>query len=271
MEVKLAGSKSISCGACDSLIDLTQGIGGDLRHAMQDEPVKPLIALGSICTMQGKQWQVVGFQHRMGHEVEDEDERFGWQEYLLFNAKAGFIFLVDATDGWSIVKPATGAPTRLGSHAVSYLGNSYTRKYSYKAETTYVAGEFYWQVKRGQTTFNEDYASGKSLLSSEQAGKELIWSVGSKLDHTTVAMAFKIKDRDSDFKREDVTPFAAAGDSAGSIGVLSWIVILVVVLMLLLMLSRCSRSCDPQVENCSSSSRAGGSSYGGYSSGGGHK
>jgi endogenous inhibitor of DNA gyrase (YacG/DUF329 family) len=269
VDVKLSGSKSITCGACNSLIDLTQGTGGDLKHAEQDEPVKSLIALGSTGTLQGKQWQVVGFQHRMGHEIGDEDESFGWDEYLLFNAKAGFIFLVDATDGWSIVKPATGAPTKRGTSAVSYLGASYSLQYSYKAETTYVAGEFYWQVQRGQTSFNEDYASGKSLLSSEQAGKELTWSVGSKVDHTTVASAFKIKGRDGDFKRDDVAPFAASG--AGSIGVVGWIVILLVILVLLAMLSRCGRSCDPRVENCATGARTGGGSYGGYSSGGGHK
>lgn len=271
IDVKLAGSKSISCSACNSLIDLTHGIGGELRHAEQDEPVKPLIALGSVGTLQGKQWQVVGFQHRMGHEIGDEDESFGWGEYLLFNAKAGFLFIVDATDGWSIVKPATGAPAKRGSNAYAYLGANYNLQYSYKAETTYAAGEFYWQVQRGQTSFNEDYVSGKNLLSSELMGKELAWSVGSKVDHATIAMAFKIKDRRDDFKREDVTPFAATRIGPESVGVLGWIMILVLVVILLASLSRCSRNCDPQVENCAASGRSGGSSYGGYSSGGGHK
>ena len=272
IEVKLAGSRSITCGACNSLIDVSQGIAGELRHAQQDEPVKPLLAVGSTGTLQGKQWQIVGFQHRMGHEVGDEDESFGWDEYLLFNAKAGFIFLVDSTDGWSIVKPATGAPTQRGSNAQSYLGTNYTLQYSYKAETTYVAGEFYWQVARGQTTFNEDYANGKSLLSSELVGKELTWSVGSKVDHTTVSLAFKIKDRDADFRRADVTPLSGSGLGSGfggyNIGV--WVILVIFMLMIVISMSRCSRDCDPQVENCSSA-RSGGGSYGGFSSGGGHK
>jgi hypothetical protein len=43
--------------------------------------------------------------------------------------------------------------------------------------------------------------------------------------------------------------------------------------VIILLMSRCS-SCDPQVENCSSSAsgtRTSGGSYGGYSGGGGHK
>jgi hypothetical protein len=266
VEVKLAGSKSITCGACNSLIDITQDIGGELQHTEQDEPVKPLIPMGSIGTLQGKQWQIVGFQHRMGHEVGDEDESFGWDEYLLFNAKAGFIFLVDSTEGWSIVKPATGVPTQRGTNACAYLGTNYTKQYSYKAETTYVAGEFYWQVQRGQTTFNEDYASGKSLLSSEKGAGELVWSVGSKVDHATIATAFKIKGRDADFQRSDVTPLS----SGNSIGVIGWIVIVVAIIIVLSIFSSCSSDCDPAVQNCSSG-RSSGGSYGGFSSGGGHK
>jgi hypothetical protein len=270
VNVKLAGSKSISCPSCNSVIDLSQGIGGELRHALQDEPVRPLIALGSIGTLQGKQWQVVGFQHRLGHEVDDPDEHFGWDEYLLYNAQAGFIFLVDSTEGWSIVKPATGAPQQHTSRQYSYLGTTYTLQYAYKAETSYAAGEFYWQVQRGQVTYNEDFSGGRNVLSREQAAKEVTWSVGAKVDHTTIAVAFKLKHRAADFAREDVTPLS--GGSVASIGIVGWIVVLVVMVILFSSISRCSSNCNPQVENCSNYRTGGyGGSFGGYSSGGGHK
>jgi ribosomal protein S27E len=275
VSVKLETSKSITCGSCNSLIDLSQGIGGELSHAIQDEPVRPIIALGSVGTLQGKSWQVVGFQHRMGHEVGDggdEDESFGWSEYLLYNSKAGFQFLVDATDGWSLVKPTTGAPEAKTSRLVSYQGSTFTQAYAYKAETNYVAGEFYWRVERGQTTYNEDYASGKLVLSREQSagssGKEISWSIGSKLEASTVVSAFKLKGQEAKFERSDVSPVSSSGSSLGPVG---WIVVLVVIFIVFSMMSRCSRNCDPQYENCSSSARSSGGSYGGYSSGGGHK
>ncbi len=268
--IQLAGSKSITCPACHSLIDLSQGVGSELIQALQDEPVKPLIPLGSIGTMQGKKWQVVGFQHRLGREqgdADDDEESFGWEEYLLYNAKAGFVFLVDSTEGWSLVKPATGAPKQHGGRAYAYLGTTYSVQSAYKAETSYVAGEFYWQVKRGQTSYNQDCASGSSLLSSEQVGSEVTWSVGNKLEHSTVATAFNLKERVGDFKRSAESPFASEG-----VGVIGWIVILFFVLIFLFAITRNTRSCDPQYENCASSgARGGGSSYGGYSSGGGHK
>jgi hypothetical protein len=211
--VNLADSKSITCGHCHSIIDLSQGIGGELKHAEQDEPVRLLIALGSVGTLQGAKWQVVGFQHRMGQEPGD-DEQFGWSEYLLYNRKRGFSFLVDAEDGWSMVAPTTGAPSMTESGKIArYLGKNYQQQYAYDAETTYVAGEFYWQVERGQKTFNRDFASstGRGILSMEQTPKEVTWSVGSKIDSALVAKAFKLEGQSDLFKREDAAPLASAG------------------------------------------------------------
>ncbi len=267
LTVQLAASKSLTCASCNSIIDVSQGIGGELSHALQDEPIQPLIPLGSTGLLQGAQWQVVGFQHRMGTDPSDPDEHFGWEEYLLFNARRGFTFLVDSTEGWSIVKPATGAPV-VGSNGQSatYLGTHYQLMESYSAETNYVQGEFYWQVSRGQKTANRDYANGKSLLSMEQSPNELTWSVGGKIDSDVVVKAFRLEAKQDLLKRSDAGPFVA--DKS-----VSWktIVVLIVILLIFSSLTtRCS-SCDPAVENCSTSGRTSAGSFGGFSSGGGHK
>ena len=269
LTVQLASSQSMSCGACHSIIDLSQGIGAELKHAIQDEPVTPLIPLGSQGPLQGALWQVVGFQHRMGTEPSDPDEHFGWEEYLLYNAKRGFTFLVDSTEGWSLVQPCTGAPEMSeGQQSAVYRGSRYQLKESYNAETSYVAGEFYWQVSRGQKTWNRDFVSGKNLLSMEQSPTEVTWSAGSQIDSELVAKAFKLDDKKDLLKRSDVGPFSAAK----SLSVGAVIVLVLVLLLFLLVLSRCS-SCDPTTQNCnsSSSSRSSGGAFGGYSSGGGHK
>ena len=61
------------------------------------------------------------------------------------------------------------------------LGATYNLLYAYDAETTYVAGEFYWPVSRGQKTFNRDFAKGGNLLSMEESPKEVTWSSGGKV------------------------------------------------------------------------------------------
>ncbi len=267
--VQLATSKSISCGSCNSVIDLSQGLGGELKAAIQDEPVQPLIPLGSVGQLQGVQWQVVGFQHRMGSEPGD-DEWFGWSEYLLYNQKSGFNFLVDSEDGWSLVRPTTGAPAMRSPTArtVTYLGSTYTLKESYEAETNYVCGEFYWVVQRGQKTSNKDFVSGKRLLSLEQTPSEMVWSIGGPIAFDVVAKAFGLEDKKDLLKRDDVAPFSPSP----SIGIGTIIVVVVAMVIVMSLLSRCSR-CDPKVQNCSSSSssRSSGGSFGGFSGGGGHK
>lgn len=263
--VTLATSKSITCASCNSIIDISSGIGGELRSAIQDEPVQPLIPLGTVGQLQGTHWQVVGFQHRMGQEPGD-DEHFGWSEYLLYNQKKGFCFLVDSEEGWSLVRPTTGAPVAKGKTA-TYLGKTYTLKYSYLAETDYVCGEFYWPVQRGQKTNSQDFALGRSLLSLEQTPGEAVWSSGEQIQADAVAKAFGLDDK-KDLLQRDVAPFSAAR----SVGIGTIIVVILITLILLALLSRCS-SCDPRVENCSSSSssRSSGGSFGGFSGGGGHK
>lgn len=267
IEVMLASTKSLSCRSCNALIDLSQGLGGELSHALQDEPVAPLIPLGSVGTLQGVEWQVVGFQHRMGRAPGD-DELFGWSEYLLYNLKRGFSFLVDSEEGWSLVRPTTGAPRlAAGGRSASYLGTTYALKYNYNAETTYACGEFYWPVSRGQKTVNADYASGRNLLSREQALNEVTWSSGSQIDANLVAQAFKLNASPELFQRGDATPIGAFR----RMGCLTQIVVVVLILLLLILITRCS-GCDPTVENCNSSGlRSAGGSYGGFSSGGGHK
>jgi endogenous inhibitor of DNA gyrase (YacG/DUF329 family) len=259
VEVKLAGSKSITCRACNSLIDLQQGVGGELRHAEQDEPVQPVIPLGSTGQLQGVHWQVVGFQHRLGTEPDDPDEHFGWDEYLLYNRQRGFIFLVDTTEGWSIVKPATGAPTLSQDFKTAhYLGTSYTLQYAYKAQTTYVAGEFYWPVERGHTSFNRDYAKAKALLSMEETAGERTWSVGHKVESDTIADAFGLQAKKDILARGDAGP--TSGKAGAGCGCLTLVVILVIILILVAVV----RACDDE------QGRSGGGGFrpsGGWSSG----
>ena len=230
---------------------------GELRSAQQRSPIAPLIALGAVGQLQGVHWQVVGFQKREGNSPGD-DERFTWSEYLLYNQKRGFCFLVDSEEGWSLVRPTTGAP-ELSSNGLSatYLGTKYQRKYSYDAETIYVLGEFYWPVERGQKTSNSDFESKKGLLSLERSPQEVTWSSGDTIDSDAVVKAFKLEGKKEMFRRED------PGPTAGSEG--GWVKTIAIFLVIMLIMSL--------LEECSDMtfSRSSGGSFGGYSSGGSHK
>ena len=269
VQVQLEGSKAITCRACNTLIDLRHGIAGQVGHAIQSEPMQPLIPLGSSGQLNGVHWQVVGYQHRLGTEPDDPDEHFGWDEYLLYNRKRGFTFLVDSTDGWSIVKPATGAPTlSQNRQTASYLGTTYQLQYSYKAQTSYVAGEFYWPVERGHTSFNRDYAKGKGLLSMEETPREVTWSIGTQVDAATVAKAFGLEAKQALLQRGDAGPTTPKSSGTGC-GCASVLLIVLAIMILLVVLRACED--DNWSSGSGSGYTSGSRSGGGGFSGGSHK
>jgi hypothetical protein len=208
---------------------------------------------------------------------------------LLYNAKAGFQFLVDSTEGWSLVKPATGVGVIKPDGSALYLGTRYTSQAQYSAQTDYVAGEFYWPVQRGYQTVNQDFASGNSLLNREQAGAEIVWSVGSRLSSEAVVQAFNIPAAQAALFKRDAAPHSLSRNT-----VLIGVIVLVLLASLVMLVSnnnqtkRCraeynlysTLSQQQQLDQCKARNNYNnslyngsyGGSYGGYSSGGGgHK
>ena len=296
----LDSTQSITCGSCRSVIDVSKGLGADLAFYRQDNALEPLIPLGSkgTLTVAGKtdSWQVVGYLERCDEPSGTDDEQIFWREYLLYNQRRGFVFLVDAEDGWSVVRPITGAPTARDTK-VMWQGVVYKKRFTYTATTTHVLGEFYWQVSREQRSLNSDYIAqqnGTTLtLNREQTGQELVWSAGQNLEADAVARAFRIAPAQWGQFRRGSSLLSRAGsvlsipittdDKGGQTP--AWVVILVVLAVVVVMFS-CSDSCSDErdtygassteYQQCRNAHRSGGSGYhggswGGYSSGGSHK
>ncbi|MBQ0961933.1 DUF4178 domain-containing protein [Ideonella sp. 4Y11] len=297
--LNLGTTQSVTCGQCKSVIDVSAGIGGDLAHYQQANsgasgrgPGIPLGASGRLAVDSATpiDWQVVGFQERCSLPEDDEDDREFWREYLLYNRQAGFAFLSDTYSGWSVVRPITGVPeTRLGE--VAWQGRTYWRvEEPYRATTTWVLGEFYWQVRQGESLEVTDYRErdGEGVLASEQSDTELVWSAGRRLPNAEVNSAFGLV---------GAAPSAAAASASRPVAAQSLgsrishgLIVMVVVIVVMLLLARCDGSdsaCDAQRQTFGESSAeyqqclrnqrsgggfsSGGSSFGGYSSGGSHK
>lgn len=295
LEIRLQATQSIACHQCRAVVDVSQGVGADLAHYVQDNPRldggEPQIPLGTLGTLAlGEKaptlpWQVVGYAERCEIPSDADDEQVFWREYLLYNRTAGFAFLVDAEDGWSWTAPITGAPQGRGA-AVVWRGRSYRRLYEYTGQTTYVAGEFYWKLSRGERTRNTDYASGRFRLNREETPGEVTWSAGETLEADAVADTFRVPAAKRAALRRDVGPLAGGGIArAGTIPVL-WIFVAIVVMMVLM--EQCSNDgCEDlrrtfgeasnEYQQCKRSGagstgfRTRGGSFGGFGTGGGHK
>lgn len=103
LTVTLRITKSIACHNCQSVVDVSAGVGGDMAHYRQQgrpqrEPAIPVGSSGNL-SLGGASavWQVVGFQERCDIPTDAEEDISFWREYLLFNRELGFAFLVNAT------------------------------------------------------------------------------------------------------------------------------------------------------------------------------
>jgi hypothetical protein len=300
-EPRLSESRSVTCASCKSVIDISQGLGKDFKHFTQENGQEPLIPLGRTGRLkvdgQLGDWQVVGYQERVEvpSDPQGDAEQTFWREYLLYNRQRGFAFLVDAEDGWSVVRPVTGVPASKAGRLL-YRGVSYKQRFTYPAKTTYVLGEFYWPVRKDQRSINSDYVgqgdSSELRLNREQSGQEVTWSLGQTLKDTDVIQAFGLVDLpEGRFKRDAHVWSSSLTQDVTWLWVVMWCALILAILWLMV---RCSDDCSGVVEqygsnsveyqSCRARSDSGGGggsggygssshggSYGGYNSGGFHK
>jgi hypothetical protein len=304
LQPKLATTQSLVCGQCHAVVDISAGAGADLQHYAQNnagtDGAEPLIPLGRTGTLAlggaAAPWQVVGYQERCDIPESSEDETSFWREYLVYNQTLGFAFLVDTHEGWSWVKPITGAP-KLRGETAEWQNVNYRQRWRYGARVTWVQGEFYWRVNKDESAQVTDYEGqgvhARKRLSREEARNEVTWSAGEVLDAATLAKAFGLAPGAQATLQRDTAPFTASP----GLGWRAGLIIFVVIALLVLLLSRCSSDdCDPvrqtfgdastEYQQCKQRSGSGyrgnggsggGGSYGGWSgggsggSGGGHK
>lgn len=178
------------CVHCGSLVDTSN------EHLLliqrMNENLRPsLLQLGSYGTLAGKRWQVIGWM-----EKEDRVSTVTWNEYLLFNPYYGFRFLIHGDGHWSlleVVKQRVSAPA--GQIHVQYDDRTYDLFQSGKTQVNYVAGEFYWEVTRGEISDVRDYIAPPYLLSVERSDGEINVAHGEYIDADIVATTFGLGSR----------------------------------------------------------------------------
>ena len=154
----------------------------------------PEIPLGTRGKFGEVQYEVIGFQAR-GIRVDGVE--YEWEEYLLFNPYRGFLYLTCYCGHWNVVRVLRALPEVVpGTRPTAkYLGQSYRHFQSSTARTLFVLGEFPWRVRVGETVQANDYTNPPYLLSSEESGNEITWSLGEYVDGERIWKAFGLKDR----------------------------------------------------------------------------
>ncbi len=185
-------TQSVVCINCLSVLDAKDPNFRVLQTFQARERIPPRIPLGTRGKLRGDVYEAIGFQERTIHV---DGVSYSWYEYLLFNPFKGFRYLTEYNGHWNDVKPVKGAPTPTtskGKPGVSLLGETYLHFQTAEAETTYVMGEFPWQVRVGERVTVQDFVSPPRLLSAEITPTETTWSLGEYTPGAKVWEAFQL-------------------------------------------------------------------------------
>lgn len=193
-------TERITCPYCNSLLNVNQGNLEFLRALKPlPKPHRFVLDIGSKCSFQrlvhGIEMEIIG---AMVRSVTLNGVKYFWHEYLLYNPKIGFRWLVHSENHWNFVSPVSAADvnvskTALGSVSVSYNNRTYKIFQNTPITVEYVQGEFYWRVEIGDRVRAADFVSPPFMLSHEITEKEINWSLGTYLPLQEVQKAFGVK------------------------------------------------------------------------------
>jgi uncharacterized protein DUF4178 len=181
-------TQRVACPYCGSMLDATKDLA--VLEALARPDLVPAIPLGSKGRMHGAEWQAIGAMER---SVTVEGVRYAWREYLLYEARRGFRWLVEAKGHWSFVEPvgAGDIGDRFGQPV--HGDEKFSHFQSGMATVDHVLGEFYWAVARGDQTETDDYIAPPRMLSKEIADAEITWSLGTYTTGEEVWKAFRLE------------------------------------------------------------------------------
>jgi hypothetical protein len=184
-------TERVGCPYCGALLDVNQRNLVFLQLLDESRRPKPVLPLGATGEWENHTVTVIGFLVR---SVTIEEVRYSWEEYLLYEPRLGFRWLVRSDDHWSWVKPLSAGDITEQVGAVLHRGRRYRLFQSAAAEVDYVTGEFYWKVEAGERVQMFDYVHPPEMLSCEQGESEMTWSLAAYVPPAEIERRFGVRD-----------------------------------------------------------------------------
>ncbi len=194
IELRAPGSTArVGCGHCGSELGASESGGGlalSVLEARDRVFFEPTLPLGTIGTLHGVKWQILG---AMVRAVRADGQDWPWTEYALWSPYRGWAWLVETGDGhWSLVRKLHDWPDA-SARAVAWRDGSLKAFTSGLATVKSVLGEFYWGISAGDSAATRDYVAAPHMLSYERSEGEVAWSHGVYQPPDVIAQAFGVR------------------------------------------------------------------------------
>jgi hypothetical protein len=154
-----------------------------------------VIPLGTKGRIRGVEYTVIGFMERF---VVHEGTKYPWTEYLLYEPRTGFRWLVHSDSHWNFVEPISAGEVSRSALNARYHGDDFRLFQHGTAKVHHVLGEFYWRVAVGEKVKTKDYVCPPRMLSIEssdnKSGGEMNVSLGTYMHVEEVEAAFGVRD-----------------------------------------------------------------------------
>lgn len=182
-------TRAFACPACHSLLDVR---AGDLRVLeVVEGRTAPPIPLGSRGTLRGEGLEALGFLVR---SIEVEGERYPWHE-LLLHGPGGYRWLSVYGGHWLLLRPIPSAKVMESSGRARCDGRNFKHFQGGKARYDEIQGEFYWEIRAGESVDTDDFVAPPLLLSVERTEGEVSWSRGEYVPGEEIWKAFALPGR----------------------------------------------------------------------------
>ena len=193
---------NLVCPACTAQLDAAGPEATVLAAGESVERVLTTLQLGATANIQSIQYTVIGAMVRTDEEGTD------WTEYLLYNTKASFFWLVETDEGWSRATVMSSWPEwpSLGATTAALEKISFSKLYDYVATVKYAAGAFNWRVAAGDQVRVYEFENGQTKLAAELTQSEMTWSRSTPVAYDQVKAWFG----------ESLRGSAPAGTAGGS-------------------------------------------------------
>lgn len=189
IQLKTPQAWNVSCPFCGSITDARNPSFALVQRFEQKLTHKPLLPLGKRGKIRGEEYECIGFLRRT---VTIEGTKYTWEEYLLWHPHRGYRWLAQFGGHWNLVKGCVGVPKITGNEA-KYLNLTFRKFQAAEAVVSYVLGEFFWEVRRGEKTQVCDWISPPYVLSSERSGNEIVWSIGEYVRPEEIWSGFQLE------------------------------------------------------------------------------
>lgn len=157
-------SQRVCCPNCHSLLECDRGNLAFLT-TIPRAGKGPQLTLGLAGTLRGVNYTVIGYLVRF---VTVDGTEYPWEEYLLYNEKRGFRWLLCNQKHWAIAESITAGLTP-DDQTLEYDGARFRLFDRGLARVKTVLGEFYWKVSTEERVTMTDYIAPPQMLSFEES------------------------------------------------------------------------------------------------------